>query len=117
VGGTPLAHPSLRHQDNAEDREHVRRHQAVAAFEKAYGAKWPKAVKKFTDDVDELLAFHDFPAGHCVHLPTTSHIESTFATVRLPTKVTKVTKGAGSAAADLAMVLKPVESPKHAGDP
>ncbi|WUT59170.1 hypothetical protein OIE50_47725 [Streptomyces canus] len=67
-----------------------------------------------------MLAFYDFPAGHCVHLSTTSHIESTFATVRLPTKVTKVTKvtkGAGSAAADLAVVLKPVESPKHAGDP
>jgi transposase-like protein len=74
---------------------------AVAAFAKSYGAKFPKAVKKITDDVDELLAFYDFPAEHWIHLRTTNPIESTFATVRLRTKVTR---GAGSAAAALAMV-------------
>ncbi|GGJ71427.1 hypothetical protein GCM10010121_097550 [Streptomyces brasiliensis] len=79
----------------------------MAAFEKTYGAKWPKAVKKITDDVDELLAFYDFPAEHWIHLRTTNPIESTFATVRLRTKVTK---GAGSPAAALAMVFKLVES-------
>ncbi len=72
-----------------------------------YGVKFPKAVKKVTDDVDELLAFYDFPAEHWIHLRTTNPIESTFATVR---QRTKVTKGASSAAAALAMVFKLVES-------
>lgn len=49
----------------------------------------------------------DFPAEHWVHLRTTNPIESTFATVRLRTKVTK---GAGSRAAALATVFKFVES-------
>ncbi|MFK4693298.1 hypothetical protein RKD22_006233 [Streptomyces pristinaespiralis] len=92
-------------EDNAEDRDHVLK--AVAAFDRTYGTKFPKAVKKITDDVDELLAFYDFPAEHWIHLRTTNPIESTFATVRLRTKVTK---GAGSAAAALAMVFKLVES-------
>jgi DNA-binding CsgD family transcriptional regulator len=53
------------------------------AFAADYGAKWPKAAAKITDDLDVLLAFYDFPAEHWVHLRTTSPIESTFATVRL----------------------------------
>lgn len=53
------------------------------------------------------MAIYDFPAEHWVHLRTTDPIESTSATVRLRTKVTK---GAGSAAAALAMVFKLVES-------
>ncbi|QDO01738.1 hypothetical protein FNV65_40930 [Streptomyces sp. S1A1-8] len=48
-----------------------------------------------------------FPAEHWIRLRTTNPIESTFATVRLRTKVTR---GAGSAAAALAMVFKLVES-------
>lgn len=74
---------------------------------KTYGTEWPKAVKKITDDTDELLAFYDFPAEHWVHLRTTNPIESTFSTVKLRTKVTR---GAGSPAAALAMVFKLVES-------
>lgn len=73
------ARKALQEICNAEDREHA------AKFEKAYGAKWPKVVKKITDDVDELLAFYDFPAEHWIHLRTTNPIESTFATVRLRT--------------------------------
>ncbi|MBW5249664.1 IS256 family transposase [Streptomyces poriferorum] len=99
------AKKALQEIYNAEDSDHAL--VAVAAFEKTYGAKWPKAVKKITDDVDELLAYYDFPAAHWIHLRTTNPIESTFATVRLRTKVTK---GAGSAAAALAMVFKLVES-------
>ncbi|MFD5063544.1 transposase [Streptomyces sp. NPDC058394] len=49
----------------------------MKAFEKTHGAKWPKAVKKITDEVDELPAFHDFPAEHWIHLRTTNPIEST----------------------------------------
>lgn len=101
----PGAKKALQDIYNAEDRDHALK--AVAAFEKIYGVKFPKAVKEITDDVDEMLAFYDFPAEHWIHLRTTNPIESTFATVRLRTKVTK---GAGSAAAALAMVFKLVES-------
>jgi transposase-like protein len=90
---------------NAEDCEHARR--AVAAFKLAYGAKFGKAVAKVIDDLDELLAFYDFPAEHWVHLRTTNPIESTFATVR---HRTKVTKGPGSKAAGLAMAFKLIEA-------
>ncbi len=61
---------------------------AVAAFEKTYAPKWPKAVKKITHDIDEVLAFYDVPAEHCVHLRTTNPIASPFATVLLNTEVT-----------------------------
>jgi transposase-like protein len=54
-----------------------------------------------------LLEFFDYPAEHWIHLRTTNPIESTFSTVRLRTKVTR---GAGSRAAALAMVFKLVES-------
>lgn len=70
-------------------------------------AKVPKVVKRITDDETELLAFFGFPAEHWIHLGTTNPIESTFATVRLRTKVTK---GADSRAAALAMVFKLIES-------
>ncbi|MER6076611.1 IS256 family transposase, partial [Streptomyces sp. NPDC001817] len=99
------AKKALQEIYNAEDRAHAE--QAARAFEKAYGAKWPKAVKKITDDLEELLAFFDFPAEHWIHLRTTNPIESTFSTVRLRTKVTR---GAGSPAAALAMVFKLAES-------
>ncbi len=77
---------------------------AVTAFGASYGAKFPKAVAKVTDDLDQLLAFYDYPAGHWVHLRTTNPIEPAFATVR---HRTKVTKGTGSRAAGLAIAFKP----------
>jgi transposase-like protein len=101
----PGAKRALAEIWNAEDREHARR--AVAAFKLAYGAKFGKAVAKITDDLDELLAFYDYPAEHWVHLRTTNPIESTFATVR---HRTKVTKGPGSKAAGLAMAFKLIEA-------
>ena len=79
----------------------------MKAFEAAYGAKFPKAAAKITDDLDQLLAFYDYPAEHWVHLRTTNPIESTFATVR---HRTKITKGPGSRAAGLAMAFKLIES-------
>ncbi len=79
---------------NAENKDGART--AVRAFAAAYGAKFPKAAAKITEDEEELLAFYDYPAEHWVHLRTTNPIESTFATVRLRTKVTK---GHGSKAA------------------
>ncbi|TLQ43722.1 IS256 family transposase [Streptomyces marianii] len=101
----PGAKKALQEIYNAEDRDHAEK--AVKDFGRSYGAKWPKAVKKITDDVDELLAFYDFPAEHWVHLRTTNPIESTFSTVKLRTKVTR---GADSPAAALAMVFKLAES-------
>lgn len=55
---------------------------ALGQFIRTYGAKYPKAVEKLTQDKDSLLAFFDFPAEHWQHIRTTNAIESTFATVR-----------------------------------
>jgi putative transposase len=101
----PTARRMLAEIRDAEDREHAVR--AVDAFAREFGAKWPKAVAKIVDDVEPLLAFFDFPAEHWIHLKTTNPIESTFATVRLRTKVTK---GPGSRAAGLAMAFKLIEA-------
>ena len=101
----PAAKKALAEIWNAEDKDHALK--AVKAFQSAYGAKYGKAVAKVTDDLDELLAFYEFPAEHWIHLRTTNPIESTFATVR---HRTKVTKGPGSRAAGLAMAFKLIES-------
>jgi transposase-like protein len=101
----PAAKKALAEIWNAEDKDHALA--AAEAFQAAYGAKFPKATAKITDDLDQLLAFYDYPAGHWVHLRTTNPIESTFATVR---HRTKVTKGPGSRAAGLAMAFKLIES-------
>ena len=66
-------------------------------------AEFPKATTKITNELDVLLAFYDFPIEHWVHLRTTNPIESTFSTVRLRTRVTR---GAGSRKAALAMAYK-----------
>src|SRR6201998_4980746 len=71
------------------------------------GAKFAKANAKITDDVEQLLAFYDYPAEHWVHLRTTNPIESTFATVR---NRSKITKGPGSRAAGIAMAYKLIEA-------
>ena len=101
----PGAKRALAEIWNAEDKDHARG--AVKEFETAYGAKFPKPSAKITDDQDELLAFYGYPAEHWVHLHTANPIESTFATVRLRTKVTK---GHGSKAAALALAFKLIES-------
>jgi transposase-like protein len=53
------------------------------------------------------MAFYDYPAEHWIHLRTTNPIESTFATVR---HRTKVTRGPGSRAAGLAMAFKLIQA-------
>lgn len=75
---------------------------AVRAFAEEF-AEHPKAVNKITGKLDTLLAFYDYPAEHWIHLRTTNPIESTFSTVRLRTRVTR---GAGSRLAALAMAYK-----------
>jgi transposase-like protein len=101
----PAARKALAEIRDAEDREHAQK--AITAFANLFGTKHPKAVAKIVDDTEQLLAFYDFPAEHWVHLQTSNPIESTFATVRLRTHVTK---GPGSRAAGLAMVFKLVEA-------
>lgn len=103
------AHPgalaAMREIYNAEDIDHAQ--VAIKAFEVDYGAKYPKAVAKIVDDADVLLEFYRYPAEHWIHLRTTNPIESTFATVRLRTKVTK---GPGSRAAGIAMAYKLIDA-------
>jgi transposase-like protein len=101
----PGAKKALAEIWNAEDKR--RALAAAAAFEAAYGTKFPKAAAKIRDDLEVLLAFYDFPAEHWQHLRTTNPIESTFATVR---HRTKVTRGPGSRAAGLAMAFKLIEA-------
>jgi putative transposase len=77
--------------------------QALERFREAFDAKYPKAVAKLDRDWAHLTAFYDFPAEHWRHLRTSNAIESSFATVKLRTRVTK---GAGSKKAALAMAYK-----------
>jgi transposase-like protein len=103
------AHPgalaALKEIYNAEDIDKAQ--VAIKAFEIDYGAKYPKAVAKIVDDADVLLEFYKYPAEHWIHLRTTNPIESTFATVRLRTNVTK---GPGSRSAGLPMAYKLIEA-------
>ena len=101
----PGAVAAMREIYNAEDLDHAQ--VAIKAFEIDYGAKYPKAVAKIVDDADVLLEFYKYPAEHWIHLRTTNPIESTFATVRLRTKVTK---GPGSRAAGIAMAYKLIDA-------
>lgn len=102
-------------QDNAKAALHEiwmaeKRSDATEAynqFVETYNAKYEKAVECLSKDIDEMLAFYDFPAEHWTHLRTTNPIESTFATVRLRTKRTK---GSGSAEATMMMVFKLMQS-------
>jgi transposase-like protein len=75
----------------------------LETFREEFGAKYPKALEKLDKDWKPLTAFYDYPAEHWRHLRTTNPIESSFATVKLRTRVTK---GAGSKAAALAMAYK-----------
>ncbi|MFG2639120.1 hypothetical protein ACGFX8_36560 [Streptomyces sp. NPDC048362] len=52
---------------NAEGRAHAEK--AATAFEKTYGAPQGR-FKKITGEVEELLAFYDFPAEHWVRVFT-----------------------------------------------
>jgi transposase-like protein len=74
-----------------------------ARFQTEYETRYPKAVACLTKDTDRLFTFMDFPAAHWIHLRSINAIESTFATVKARTRVTK---GAGSRDAGLAMAFK-----------
>jgi putative transposase len=76
---------------------------AGGRFRSEFDAKYPKAVANLDRDWAALTAFYDFPGEHWRHLRTANAIESSFATVKLRTRVTK---GAGSKKAALAMAYK-----------
>ncbi|MDQ3607735.1 MAG: IS256 family transposase [Actinomycetota bacterium] len=80
---------------------------ARETFRTEFAAKYPKATDKLDRDWRALTAFYAFPAEHWRHLRTTNPIESSFATVKLRTRVTK---GAGSKAAALGMAYKLLKS-------
>src|SRR4029078_5346538 len=63
----PGAKKALAEIWNAEDKNQARA--AAKAFDAAYGAKFPKAVAKITDDLEELLAVYDYPAAQLVTPP------------------------------------------------
>ena len=66
----------------AEDKTHALA--AVKAFQATYRAKFPKAVAKITDDLDQLLAFYDYLCEHWVHLRTTNPIVISSLPARVP---------------------------------
>lgn len=86
-----------------EAENKVQAERAIDGFVEEFGVKWPRAAARITDDQEALLAYYDFPAEHWVHLRTTNPIESTFASVRARTDITK---GPGARGAGLAMVFK-----------
>lgn len=73
------------------------------SFEKLYSDKYPKAVECLSKSWAELTTFFHYPAQHWQHIRTTNPIESSFATVKLRTKVTK---GAGSKETAAVMAFK-----------
>jgi transposase-like protein len=97
----PRAKTLLHEMAEAPTRADARA--ALERFRTEFDAKYPKATAKLDNDWDTLTAFYDFPAEHWRHLRTTNPIESSFATVKLRTRVTK---GAGSKKAALAMAYK-----------
>lgn len=76
---------------------------ALDDFRKAFQDKHDKAVTLIEKDWKALTAYFDYPARHWKSLRTTNPIESTFATVKLRTRVTK---GAGSPKAASSMAFK-----------
>ena len=68
---TPVRKPRSRRSRTPRTRHALA---AVTKFEADYGAKFPKAVAKITEDLDLLLAFYDYPAEHWIHLRTTNPI-------------------------------------------
>src|SRR5215207_9486423 len=97
----PTAKRLLHEIMEAPSRADARR--ALERFREQFDAKYPKATAKLDRDWQHLTAFYDFPAEHWRHLRTSNAIESSFATVKLRTRVTK---GAGSKTAALTMAYK-----------
>ena len=67
----------------------------------------PHKPRSPSTDLDQLLAFYDFPGPALGASENYQSIESTFATVR---NRSKITKGPGSRAAGIAMAYKLIEA-------
>lgn len=76
---------------------------ARQSFEKLFDTKYPKATECLVKSWSELTTFFHYPAAHWTSLRTTNPIESSFATVKLRTKVTK---GAGNKTTAATMAFK-----------
>ena len=92
-----LLHDMMRAETQADAEK------SKASFEKLYSDKYPKAVECLTKSWQELTTIFHYPAQHWQHIRTTNPIESSFATVKLRTKVTK---GAGSKETAAVMAFK-----------
>lgn len=103
--GPPTAKRDLRDICNAEKTGQAAK--AVKALAQQYGATFPKAVKKITDDEVELPAFYDFPTERGIRLrgPRTRSTRPP-----RPPGCEPRSPRARSRVATLAMVLKLVES-------
>ncbi|MBA3472301.1 MAG: transposase [Rubrobacter sp.] len=99
------AKKAIKEITEAENKAEAKK--AVKEFASEFGTKWPKAAAKIVEDEQALLCYYDYPAEHWRHLRTTNPIESTFATVRARTDITK---GPGSRKAGVAMIFKLLEA-------
>ncbi len=97
----PRAKAALHEMMNAPTKAECEK--LVGAFVTEHDAKYPKAAKALATESDKLMTHFELPAEHWKHLRTTNPIESTFATVKLRQRVTK---GAGSRSAGLAMAYR-----------
>lgn len=97
----PKAKELLHEMMKAETKESAEK--GRNQFDKLFSDKYPKATECLVKNWTELTTFFDFPAAHWQHLRTTNPIESSFATVKLRTKVTK---GAGSKGTAEVMAFK-----------
>lgn len=104
----PKAKKLLHEVMYADTREDAQ--EAAQRFADEFGAKHPKAASCLVDDLDELLTHYDLPAEHWKHLRTTNIIESSFATVRLRTRITK---GHGSRSKAVTMAFKLLDMAQH----
>lgn len=100
----PKAKELLHEMMYAPDKKYCL--EQMELFKKEYNAKYPKAVECLLKDKEALTTHFSFPAEHWIHIRSTNPIESTFSTVKLRTRVTK---GAGSRSAGLAMAFKLLE--------
>ena len=97
----PRAKSQLHEIMRAPDRQTAV--EEIGRFTVEFEDRYPKATDNLVKDQEKLLTFFNFPAAHWIHLRTTNAIESTFSTVKARTRVTK---GAGSRNAGLAMAFK-----------
>ena len=97
----PKAKAALHEMMNAPTKTACEK--LVDAFVAQHEAKYPKAATALATESDKLMTHFELPAEHWKHLRTTNPIESTFATVKLRQRVTK---GAGSRGAGLAMAFR-----------